>query len=83
MGTRSIASGLTARRLLRILYRMESVVPSPLSKWKPAELALEGRDAASFKLALALCPTRGSVLDLVQKSSVSLGVWIPYGVTVL
>ena len=61
----------------------ESVVPPPLRKWKPAELALEGRDAASFELALALCPTRSSVLDLVQESSVSLGVWIPYGVTVL
>ena len=34
------------------------VVSPSLTEWKPAEFALQGRDAARFKLALALHPAR-------------------------
>ena len=59
------------------------MVPPPLNEWGPAELVLQGSDTARFKLALAFCPARGPVLDLVQQSGVSLGGGVPNAVRVL
>ena len=56
------------------------MVSPSLTEWKPAELALQGRDTARFKLALPLRPARSPVLDLVEESSVSLGVRVPNAV---
>ena len=59
------------------------MVPPPLTERKPAELLLQGRDTASFELALALCPACSPVLDLVQKSSISPVGGVPNTVGVL
>ena len=56
------------------------MVPPPLTKWKPAELALQGRDTASFKLALAFSPPCSTILDLVQELNISLVGGVPNSV---
>ena len=56
------------------------VVSPSLTKWKPAKLALLGRDAARFKLALALRPARSPVLNLIEENSISPGVRVPHAV---
>ena len=56
------------------------VVSPSLTEWEPAELALQGRYTASFKLALALRPARSPVLDLIEEGSISLGVRVPHAV---
>ena len=56
------------------------VVSPSLIEWKPAEFALQGRDTARFKLALALRPARSPVLNLIEESSISPGVRVPHAV---